>query len=411
MNRFFCSTCLSLRHLLFVLSCLLIAACGGGNDGTKPPMFATKASLGEALFSDVNLSLNRTQSCASCHDPLRGFIDSRVNSDGETSPVSLGNNAVSFGDRNAPTASYAALTPEFQFESHPRFNSQQGDYEGFVGGLFLDGRADTLQMQAEGPPLNPIEMGMPNKEVVVERIRESEDYEASFKYLFGNQIFDAVDDAYSAMSESIAAFEQTEIFMPFDSRYDLSLRGEFSYDPLSKAALGKSLFFSQQFTNCATCHQLKVNGDAAETFSTYEYHNIGVPVNTAARVLNNSQESAVDIGLGIFDAEQRGKFKVPTLRNVAVTAPYMHNGVFKELATVIKFYDHYLTGSNYMLNPETGVAWNAPEIEDTISAQALNDGTPLSDAEVEALECFLLTLTDAQFEYLILSELEDCISF
>ena len=96
-----------------------------------------------------------------------------------------------------------------------------------------------------------------------------------------------------------------------------------------------------------------------------------------------------------------GKFRVPSLRNVAVTAPYMHNGVFNKLDTVIRFYDKHLTNSDNTINPETGVAWAAPEVADNISTLALQDGRKLTDSEVDALVCFLRSLTDEAYEALI----------
>lgn len=384
---------------------IALAACGGTSDDASPATFTSQASLGEALFSDVNLSLNRTQSCSTCHDPEHAFVDARVGDDGKVLATSLGDDGISLGDRNTPTAAYARLTPEFHQGSHGRFNSQQPDYMGFIGGQFLDGRETDLKGQASGPPLNPVEMGMPDKASVVARLLENSDYVESFKRLFGEDIFDDPDATYAALTSSIGEFEKTDAFAPFTSKYDKSLAGDFFYDPLSKAALGKSLFFSQQFTNCATCHQLKANGSSGETFSNYEYHNLGVPVNASVRELNGAEVDFVDNGLfdnaSVNDETQKGKFKVPTLRNVAVTAPYMHNGVFRDLTTVLKFYDHYITGSPYTLNPETGASWREPEVADTVALTELQDGRSLDEDEIEAIGCFLATLTDEQYEHLI----------
>lgn len=373
---------------------------------------STKAELGERIFSDVNFSANRTQSCATCHNPDHAFIDNRLDSNDDTLAVSLGDDDVSFGDRNTPTATYANLSPDFSYGTHSRFNSEQPDYEGFIGGQFLDGRETDLQGQAGGPFLNLLEMGMTDKEAVVQRILENQAYTISFKSLFGETIFDDIDTAYAALTESIAEFEKTDAFASFDSKYDRSLEGDYFYDPLSKAALGKALFFSQQFTNCATCHQLRPNGNNRETFTNYEYHNIGVPVNTAARALNGFGDDFIDTGLqanpnGPTDADA-GKFKVPTLRNAAVTAPYMHNGVFRELKTVIQFYDKHVAGSQYTTNPETGEAWREAEIPDTVSLTELEDGDKLDDDDVEALVCFIRTLTDARYEHLIPENGIDC---
>lgn len=376
-------------------------------------MFTTKTALGESLFFDTNLSLERTQACSTCHNPDRAFMDDRPDDNGLIGAVSLGDDGISLGDRNTPTATYARITPQFHKGSHERFNSQQADYSGFIGGQFLDGRAlNGLQDQAKGPPVNPIEMGMPDKASVVERLLENPDYEASFKILFTQTIFDDTEAAYEAMAESIAAFENTDQFAPFDSKYDRSLTGDYVYDPASKAALGKSLFFSQQFTNCATCHQLHPNSHKEETFSNYEYHNISVPTNAYIRTINGKGEGFVDSGLldntEVSDVSEKGKYKVPTLRNVAVTEPYMHNGVFRDLETVIQFYDHFLTNSQFMTNPETGSPWRQAEVPDTVALAELEDGRKLSFDEVEALVCFLRTLTDARYENLIEDKGIDC---
>lgn len=399
------------------LASLALSGCSSGDNSV--PALKSQALLGEALFFDVNLSLNRTQSCATCHDPERAFVDGRVGDDGQIRAVSLGDDGISLGDRNAPTAAYAMFNPAFHYGTHARFNSQQGDYEGFIGGQFHDGRAPGLEEQAEGPPVNPIEMGMPDKASVVERIRENPDYVDSFEYLFGNTVFNEVDTAYAAAADAIAEFERSEEFAPFNSIYDRVLAGEWEaddpnhlYNPLSKAAQGKALFFSQQFTNCATCHQLRPNSSTDEVFTNHEFHNIGIPVNEAVRAANGAADEFLDNGLldnpAVVDESQRGKFKVPTLRNVAVTGPYMHNGVFRELRTVIQFYDHFLTGSEFTNNPETGKPWRSPEIADTISLAELEDGRTLSANEVDAIVCFLRTLTDARYEHLIEDQGVDC---
>lgn len=360
-----------------------------------------QASLGEVLFHDVNLSLNRQQSCATCHNPQHGFIDNRTDSNGMRLATSLGTDGSSLGDRNAPTASYAAFSPEFRIEKHPRFNSQQPDYEGYVGGQFLDGREKDLAGQAGGPPLNPVEMQMPDKQSVVERIKENPFYVEKFKEFYGDSIFEDNNLAYTAMTKAIAEFEKTEKFSPFDSKYDRVLRGEeqFSFKELS----GKSLFFSQQFTNCATCHQSKPNGHAQETFSNYEYHNIGVPANMKleAQLGREVKDKGLLNNPLVAGKEHLAKFKVPTLRNIAVTGPYMHNGVFQDLKTVIEFYDHFLIGSQHQINPETGEKWLEPEVPLTVALEELKDGRKLKPMQVEQMVCFLRTLTDKKYEHLI----------
>jgi cytochrome c peroxidase len=167
------------------------------------------------------------------------------------------------------------------------------------------------------------------------------------------------------------------------------------------------LFFSNQFTNCAQCHKLNGEGGAArEPFSSYEFHNIGVPANTAARAVNGVKPGKVDLGLSenpaIRDRTQDGRFKTPTLRNVAVTGPYMHNGVFRDLRTVILFYNIYNTKNpDRLVNPETGQPFGKPEVARNIARKELEFGPALDDRRIDALVAFLKTLTDRRYEGLI----------
>jgi cytochrome c peroxidase len=349
-------------------------------------------ALGKALFFDTNLSQNRTQSCATCHVPEKGLVDARDK--GIAAMVSLGDDGKSLGDRNTPTAGYAAFSPPF-------YKNKKGDY---VGGQFHDGRAHDLAEQAAEPPLNPIEMGMPSKQAVVERLRENQAYVSAFKRLFGDAILHDPEQAYAAMAESIAAFEKTDFFAPFDSKYDRYLRG--GYQLTAQEDLGMTLFFSQQFTNCNMCHQLKQRPSAeGETFTNYKYHNIGTPINHAVRKINGTAKGHIDQGLldnpQVNDPKQAGKFKVPTLRNVAVTAPYMHNGVFKDLRTVLLFYNKYNSRSaKRQINPETGEKWAVPEVSENLSLKELETGPALNNKRIAALEAFLKLLTDKRYEHL-----------
>ena len=349
----------------------------------------SKEDLGKALFFDVNLSKNRTQSCATCHNPEAAFIDDRDN--GVSKMASLGNDLKSLGDRQAPTASYAKFSPDFHF------NAKKGFY---VGGQFWDGREASLEGQAGGPPLNPIEMGMESKKEVIDRLKENSFYVESFKSLFGKDIFKNDENAYIAMTKAIASFERSDEFSPFDSKYDRYLKGEYDLTPLED--LGMSIFFSNNNNSCASCHVLKGEGKAGETFTNYEFHNIGVPVNNELRKKNGINEK--DLGLAAnpnikIKDENLGKYKTPTLRNVAVTAPYMHNGVFKDLRTVVEFYDKY-NNKERILNPETKKPWDEPEFKDTISLKELKANTQ-TDRKIDALVAFMKLLTDKRYEHLI----------
>jgi len=385
-----------LRYYGFFFFCFGLI--GGAQAADESDLHLSKmVDLGAALFFDVNLSQNRTQSCATCHDPARAFIDWRDN--GVAAAASLGGDLVSLGDRNAPTISYAAFTPDFHINA-------VGEYE---GGMFWDGRESNLVGQAGGAPLNQLEMAFVNKSAVIERLLENETYEAAFKELFGEVIFNNVDMAYKAMTESIAAFEQTDFFSPFDSKYDRYLRGE--YELSREEELGMTLFFSEQFTNCNQCHQLNtLPGSERETFTSYDYDNIGVPVNTALRAVNGLGSEHIDLGLlenpQITNPAEAGKFKVPTLRNVAITAPYMHNGVFQDLKTVVLFYNKFNTRNNAaQINPETGEIWREPEVAENISLTELESAPALDERRIDALLAFMRLLTDSRYEALL--EIED----
>lgn len=374
------------------LSTLLLILLAGTNAFAKES-YANKAELGKALFFDTRLSLNQTQSCATCHDPANAFTDGRDN--GVAGAVSLGDDGKSLGDRNAPTAAYASITPAFHLD-------KEGKYK---GGQFHDGREKNLTGQAGGPPLNPIEMNMPDKATVLTRLEADAAYNKAFKTLFGGKVLNDPDTAYAVMAESIASFEKTDYFAPFDSKYDRYLRGE--YTLTNQEDLGLTLFFSQQFTNCNICHQLKKSATAeGETFSNYEYHNIGTPANTKVRAVNGVAKNHIDHGLldnpQVADKKQDGKFKVPTLRNIAVTGPYMHNGVFQELRTVVLFYNKYNSRSKRrQINPETGEQWQAPEVSENLSMEELETGPALNDKRIDALVAFMKTLTDQRYEHLL----------
>lgn len=383
---------------------MILVGCGGGSSNTvidDPLTFDTKEKLGESLFFDANLSLDRKTSCATCHDPEKGFVDARFSEPGKDQTVfihgafSVGDDDISLGGRNAPTASYAQFSPTF--------GEENGVYK---GGQFHDGRAATLQDQAMRPPLDSAEMMMPDKGSVIDRIEENADYIAAFKALYAEDIFDDVNASYEAMGEAIAKFEKTEEFAPFDSKYDRYLRGE--YNLTLEEEGGYVLFFSNNNTNCVTCHSLNSESEASENelFTNFEYENIGVPRNIeamdarAAQGLQDANATFLGLGGTVNDPAHYGKTKVPTLRNIAVTGPYMNNGVFKKLRTAIEFYDH-MAGLGHHTNPETNARWGDNDHNATINHDVLTSTKALTDAKIRNLEAFLRTLTDERYEHLL----------
>ena len=345
-------------------------------------------ALGEVLFFDKSISFNKTQSCSTCHSPDTAFVDQRKNSANQM--VSEGDNPHLHGNRNANTALYAMFSPDFHFDEK---------IQDYVGGQFWDGRAKDLAEQAGGPPVNPVEMGMPDKKSIVERLKANSIYYKAITDIYGESIWADTDKIYAIMEKVIGEFEKQALFAPFSSKYDRALKDEEELTALE--AEGKALFFDKTRTNCSNCHQSSDANSAKETFTNYRYYNIGVPSNQALIKLNKLAADYVDNGLldnpmVKGDEKQKGKFKVPTLRNIGVTAPYMHNGVFRDLKTVLLFKDSF-NNPNRKINPETGKAWDKAEYAQTINPDVLK-AKPLTDEEINALEAFLKTLTDEAYE-------------
>jgi len=345
-----------------------------------------KIALGEVLFHDKNLSLNRTMACATCHQAGSAMIDPR-----ESAAVgaSLGDDDFSRSDRNAPTAAYAKFSPTFHFDSG------EGLY---IGGQFHDGSAKDLKAQAKGPFLNPLEMMMPSISAVIDRIKENNETVAQLETIYGDDIFDNDENAYDAVADSISLFEMSDLFSPFDSKYDRFLAGKERLTPEEEE--GRKLFEGKAL--CSACHPGTTDDGSRPLFTDYSYDNLGVPLNHALREANGLGEGVIDNGLGgreqINDPALNGAFKVATLRNIAVTGPYMHNGLFKDLKTVVHFYNtRDVEGA---INPETGLPWESSEVELTKNVNELGN-LGLSDEEENALVAFMETLTDRKFEHLI----------
>ena len=366
-----------LCHLVCLTSCLasvLLATAVQINAET----FATPAELGKAFFFDANLSGDRSLACGTCHNTASAFSDPRHNQFGGAVSLGVGSAA---GRRNTPTLTYVAVTPEFE----------QSDNEA-RGGFFHDGRALTLEDQATQPILSPIEMNLP-LEMVLSRLSEHPTYLEKLVEFYGADARSSNAKALAGVGKALAAYQRSSELSTFDSRYDRSLRGE--VELTRKEEHGRVLFFSS-LLNCSSCHLLNKDN---ETFTDYTYHNIAVP---------RHPDLSVPLDSGLAEnthiAEQNrksvaGKFKVPSLRNVAVTAPYMHNGVFRELETVMEFYNKFLV--RRPTNPETGEPWGEPEVAENVSLDLLRQGQPLDEYRIEALTAFMRALTDARYEHLL----------
>jgi len=361
--------------------------------GAQESTLMSKQQLGAALFFDVDLSAKRNQSCATCHNPSQAFVDPRKNK--FVGAVSEGSIDGMFSARNSPSLSYASLIPEFGIDIN-------GDYH---GGFFYDGRAPNMRAQIEATLFNANEMALNNPQQLLRRLKENNNYVVAFKAYFGPNIFEEPEKTVEATSSLIAAFEKGPLFALFTSRYDRYLRGEYTLSDLEEK--GRNLFFSD-VSNCMGCHHsADATSDRNELFTDHKYHNIGLPPNQSLLEKNVLRNKSIDLGLAQNDAVGRkkvnlGKFRTPSLRNVAVTGPYMHNGVFSELSTAIHFYNHYIvTRETAGLNPETNKKWLESEISENIATGLLQRGQPISGERMEALIAFLKILTDKEYEHLI----------
>jgi len=330
--------------------------------------------LGKLLYFDRYLSLNHNQSCASCHDPGAGYADPLDLRLPELYPVSVGSNTALVGGRNAPPAGYALFSPPFFFDTATGL---------WTGGQFWDGRAATLADQAKGPFLNPVEMAMPGKAAVLAALIAPENQQAPNYLSLFNKVYKldllllnlsdpvAVDTAYNQLAAAIGEFEKSDNFRAFTSKYDYVKAGRAIFT--ADEAAGEVVFNGTG--KCNLCH-------VPPLFTDFTYDNLGIPHNTNPLTKDNPP----DLGLGaiVGDPLQDGKFKVSSLRNIALTAPYGHNGYFATLAGIVHFYNTRDVKSE---------KWPKPEVSANLNVTELGN-LGLTTTEEAQLVAFLLTLTD-----------------
>ncbi|HMY73660.1 MAG TPA: cytochrome c peroxidase [Blastocatellia bacterium] len=280
------------------------------------PMTAAKVELGRKLFFDARLSADGKVACASCHDPKLGFAD------GKTVAEGIGGK---LGARNSPSVLNVMFYPN----------------------QFWDGRAEGLEDQAVQPLTNPIEMGNASYDQVVARLKTQPEYVADFRSVFGGDV------SIARVGQAIAAFERT--LVSGDSPFDRFNAGDQS--ALGDAAKrGLTVFRGRG--RCSRCHTFS---EALPFFTDFQYHNTGVAMNDPrfdklSRIAFNAVDTEqskevidrlakepggeelgrVRFSYVVFDI---GAFRTPTLRNIALTAPYFHDGSARTLAEVVKFYN------------------------------------------------------------------------
>jgi cytochrome c peroxidase len=329
------------------------------------PMTPAKVALGDRLFHDPRFSATGEVSCATCHAREKAFTDSPLQ-------VSEGINKLT-GTRNAPTVLNAA------------FNQTQ----------FWDGREPDLEGQSGQPFLNPVEMALPSHQPILDIVKADPEYREMVKAAFGIE-----PDSVTALhvKQAIASFERTLVTgdSPFDRWY---FGGQ--EDAIDAAAKRGFQVFLQE-GRCVSCHTLNENH---AVFTDHKFHNINVGflriegdvyemASAYAKAARNKDEVDIDVltnkntsELGRFAVDNQwaglGAFKTPTLRNIAVTAPYMHDGSLKDLEEVVK---HYNNG---------GALKEGDPINPYLSGgiRPLN----LSDEQVADLVAFMKTLTSPEY--------------
>jgi len=317
-----------------------------------------KIALGEKLFFDGRLSVDGTVACSTCHDPARAFSDGRVVSIGVKGRV---------GQRNAPTI-LSAL-----------YNTAQ----------FWDGRAKTLEEQADFPIINPSEMGQPSLDAAVARIAAVPEHDQAFRAVFGRPI-NGTD-----LVRAIASYERSQF--SFDSPFDHFIAGD--KNAISDSAKrGWELFNTK--ARCNKCHALSEEKRDPTYFTDNDFHNIGIGIirhNVVALACKAEQEidsgKAIDVDraaiqsdmsvLGRFLITKKeadiASFKTPDLRNVLITAPYFHDG---SQATLWDVLDHYNKGDGM----------KDPWLDEDMQPLAL------SESEIDDVVAFLATLTSAPYQ-------------
>ncbi len=314
------------------LATALVAVLAWGSVGeVHAESLAPQAAAGRKLFFDTRLSNPPGVSCASCHDPQKGW----AGNNGATTGVAAGSVPGARGMRNTPTIAYVGFVPAFQTKR------VRGETLG-MGGLFWDGRADTLEEQARGPLFAKVEMNLADDAELAARVRTAP-YAGELRTAYS--LPKAADDAQwvRAALSALAAFQRSAEVAPFTSKYDAWLRGQ---TPLSDAeSRGFKLFTAKSKGNCIACHAIDAasKNPADHLFTDHAYRSIGVPRNMA--ISANLDASAFDLGL-CGPSRQRpkgvnhicGTFKVPTLRNVAKRPFLFHNGGFTKLDEAVRFY-------------------------------------------------------------------------
>jgi cytochrome c peroxidase len=385
---------------------MLIAAALGAeqpfyaNTFERMPDAAALTALGRALFRDPALSASGKISCATCHDPTHDFGPANAQA-----VQRGGGDGRSFGVRAVPSLKYTQNVPPFT----EHFFDDEGDDsvdQGPAGGRTWDGRSQSFHEQARLPLFSPFEMANANADAVMPKIEAG--YAVQFRQVFGERIFADKALAFKGVLMALEAYQQSPAeFYPYSSKYDAFLRHEAS---LSVEELrGLAAFNDPEKGNCARCHPSALQKGAFPQFTDFGFAAIGAPRNAA--IPANADRDYYDVGLCgplRIDLKDRheycGLFRTPTLRNAARRPVYLHNGVFKSLSDVVRFYAERDTqpqkwyprasdGSTLKFN-DLPAAYRANLDTQAPFDRHAGEAAALSDADIANIVTFLRTLND-----------------
>ncbi len=383
----------AMRALTLLFLLLTLSACQK-QAPTPTASDLSAADIGKLIFHDVSLSASGKQSCASCHSPQHAHAQANALA------VQFGGPLLNQpGTRAVPSIRYLADTPPFGF-----------DEEGTpYGGFNHDGSVDTFAAQAERPLLAANEMANLTREVVVEKLRKA-DYAAKFRQVFGETSLDQVDTAFATLGIALERYQRDSAdFQPFSAKYDAYLAGKVQ---LTAAEMrGLKLFNDEKKGNCAACHPSAKREDGRPPlFTDFTYDALGLPRNAA--IPANADPSYADLGLCKSGRAGRasedsacGKFKVPTLRNVATRQVFFHNGQIKSLRDAVAFYVSRDTQPEQWYPRKAGKAvakfndlpakYHSNVNVEEVPYGGKRGGKPsLSDEEIDDVVAFLRTLSD-----------------
>ncbi len=359
---------------------------------------ARRAALGRKIFFDKSLSEPAGTSCASCHDPAHAFSGNH----GGMAGVALGSRPDHFAKRNTPSVLYLKFVRRFR----PHWE-EDAPLVDMSGGFFWDGRVDSIHELVKQPLLNPNEMNGEGAERVAEKIRHG-DYAEDFRREFGDAI-DHPDATLERLGDAVEAYLTSPEMAPFSSKYDDYVRGRATLT--ATEARGLKLFKDSAKGGCSACHKLNDATPHPERslFTDYGFEALGVPRNRALAA--NDDPSYFDLGLCQSpdtryhtDGEQFcGRFRTPSLRNVAVRQTFMHNGYFSKLRDVVSFYATratnpkrwYKYGSAFDDTPQKYKRY--VNVEKAPYNRHEGEVASLDEGDIDAIVSFLGTLTDAQF--------------